>query len=113
MGSKSNTGRIALGLGTMGLSEVVKVGYDVASAPKQAAKEVAQIGRRQDRGQQMLEAQLAEDEARAQKTKAVRVDRAAQRSAAAALQGRKSTLLTGNLGLVGEPTTERRTLLGG
>lgn len=71
-----------------------------------------QMGRRQERSTQLLMAQRAEGEENAEKTKAVRVDRAAQRSLIASRQGRRSTLLTGNLGLIGEPSAERRTLLG-
>lgn len=79
---------------------------------EKASRQGKQAFRRQERGQAELERQLGEDEAKAEKTSAVRLDRAAQRSAAAARLGRRSTILTGNLGLIGEPTGERRTLLG-
>lgn len=108
------TGAVLAGVG-YGLSTIpeVKKGFQDVTGTT-ARREARKAGEKQERKQAQLEAEARERvagaEAAAAGTLAAQAARARQRGAAG--QGARETILTGPLGLMSQPETAQKTLLG-
>lgn len=84
---------------------------------KARQKETEELAKQQEDKQKALEAEVEtrakNEESTAASQAAGKAARKRQKARSAAAKGRRSTLLTGPLGLIGEPETAGRTLLGG
>lgn len=114
--SSSDIGRGVEAVSTLGTSEAIRAGQRAKAGMETPAKDAKAAAEAQQRQASQLasdaELQRTNQEGTTAATAAADAARTRQLALAASAQGRRSTILTGPLGSVGDATTTRKTILG-